>query len=168
MPIICMASLSCDVRSVILGLYRRLNFLKGLGVAKEETMQKKSSSIMASLVGVIISIFSASTASSMDYLNTVVTDGQQDFSEGVLEGYFLQAGGVNLCKNPYVIGKYISCSPALKIAGLIYSAPSKKVWVKTNGQLAGMDVIGAQGSVLCTGPVSSNMFRGPDSYLYCP
>ncbi len=104
----------------------------------------------------------------MDYLNTVVTDGKRDFAEGVLEGYFLQADSITLCANPYVIGKYVSCNPTLRIAGRVYRAPSKKVWVKTNGLLGGMDVVDAQGKVRCTGPVSSNRFRGPDSYLHCP
>lgn len=131
-------------------------------------MQKKSSANISALAGVVISSLIASTANSMEYLNTVVTDGQRDFAEGVLEGYFLQADGVTLCANPYVIGKYVSCNSALKIGERVYRAPSKKVRVKTNGQLGGMDVIDAEGKVRCTGPVSSNMFRGPDSYLYCP
>lgn len=131
-------------------------------------MSRKPETVTSALAGIIISSLIASTASSMDYLNTVVTDGKRDFAEGVLEGYFLQADGITLCTNPYVIGKHISCNSALQIAGHVYRAPSIKVWVKTNGQLGGMDVIDAQGKVRCTGPVSSNKFRGPDSYLHCP
>jgi len=127
-------------------------------------MKIKSIAVSYALAGV----FLAGAASSQGYLNTVVTDGQRDFAEGVLEGYFLQDGGITLCKNPYVIGKYVSCQPALKIAGRVYDAPSTKVWIKTNGQLGGMDVIDAKGKLRCTGPVASNMFRGPDSYLSCP
>jgi hypothetical protein len=131
-------------------------------------MPRKSEVCLSALTGILISSLIAGAAASMDYLNTVVTNGHQDFAEGVLEGYFLQIDGVTLCANPYVIGKYVSCNSALTIAGRVYRAPAEKVWIKTNGQLGGMDVIDAQGRLRCTGPVASNEFRGPDSYLYCP
>lgn len=123
---------------------------------------------MSALAGIAFSGLVAGASVAQDYLNTVVTDGKRDFAEGVLEGYFLQADGVTLCANPYKIGKYVSCNAALQIAGRIYRAPAQRVWVRTNGQLGGVDVIDAQGTLRCTGPVASNKFRGPDSYLYCP
>lgn len=131
-------------------------------------MRKKSAAGVSVLAGIAISSLIAGAAASMDYLNTVVTNGQRDFAEGVLEGYFLQVDGVTLCANPYVIGKYVSCNSALKIAGRVYRAPAQRIWVKTNGQLGGMDVVDAEGRLRCTGPVASIEFRGPDSYLYCP
>jgi hypothetical protein len=120
------------------------------------------------MVALVVLGLGAGSAQASDYMNTVVTDGQRDFAEGVLQGYHLQVGGVTLCKNPYAIGKYISCMPALKIGGQVYRAPAAKVWVKSNGQLGAMDVIDANGRLRCTGPVAQNQFRGPDSYLFCP
>lgn len=122
---------------------------------------------IAFIAGIFSFSFTAGSASAMDGVNAMVTDGTRNFAEGVLEGYYLQVNGQTLCTNPYVIGKYVSCVPSLNIAGRVYSAPKTRVWIDTNGQLGGMDVVNAQGSVVCTGPFSSNAFQGPDNFIYC-
>ena len=120
------------------------------------------------LIGVAILVSTVAVAEAQDYLQTVITDGTQGSAEGRLDGYSLQDDGVELCSDPYVIGMYVSCSPALRIAGRTYTAPARKVWVETNGQVGGMRVVDRSGRVRCIGPVSSNDFRGMGSFLYCP
>ncbi|MZR14576.1 hypothetical protein GQE99_16270 [Maritimibacter sp. DP07] len=132
-------------------------------------MTQKIPGILPKLAAFVAATLIGVPASAQSHVNAVVTDGQSQFAEGVLQGYFLQgADGATLCADPYVIGKYVSCAPALQINGRVYRAPDKKVWVHTNGQLGGMDVLDAQGRRVCTDPVASNKFRGPDSYLFCP
>jgi hypothetical protein len=80
-------------------------------------------------------------------------------SETVKAGQTRSAGSAGRTERDLVDGLH---------GGSPRGAPAEKVWIKTNGQLGGMDVIDAQGRLRCTGPVASNEFRGPDSYLYCP
>ena len=120
------------------------------------------------LIGVAILISTVAVAEAQGYLATVVTDGDRPYSEGNLKGYVLQIDGNDTCTDPFVIGIYISCTPALTIGGKIYRSPAKTVWVETNGQLTGMRVVDKAGRVRCTGPVASNDFRGLGSFLYCP
>ena len=118
---------------------------------------------------VVATLFGAGAGSAQDYLQTGITDGTPNaYAEGVLEGYYLQdESGRTLCADPFAIGKYISCRPALSIQGRVYRAPGTKVWVETNGQLGARDVIDADGRRVCTGPVAWNQFRSPDSYITC-
>jgi hypothetical protein len=100
-------------------------------------------------------------------VNVVVTDGSGRFSEGKLEGYVVQARGETICQNPYAIGKYISCERSLAVAGQVWTAPPKQVWVDTNGVLGAMVVVDERGAALCESPSVSIQFRGPTSYILC-
>ncbi|WP_137109338.1 hypothetical protein [Rhodobacter sp. SY28-1] len=100
-------------------------------------------------------------------VNAVVTDGTGRFSEGRLEGYVVQAKGTTICHDPYAIGKYISCTRSLAVAGQVWSAPSKQVWINTNGVLGAMVVVDETGAAICESPSVSIQFRGPASYILC-
>ena len=100
--------------------------------------------------------------------NVLVQNHGGDFAEGMLNGYFIQANGRDICANPYVIGRYISCRPVVDTGARIYPAPSHdQVWFSGNGQASGMAVIDAQGRELCANPTIHVQFRGPESYILC-
>lgn len=88
--------------------------------------------------------------------------------EGILNGYFVQVGGEDICRNPYVIGRYITCQDHVKVGSRTISAQNhQQVWFNTNGYAEGMAVIGLDGGELCTGPRVNVQFRGPDSFITC-
>jgi len=115
----------------------------------------------------VLLLYVASSAISFAEVKTVITDGERPFAEGSLEGYFVQADGRTVCSNPYVIGKYISCSKSISVAGQVWTAPPGIVWAETNGILGAMVVVDASGRVLCDSPMVSVQFRGPESYIIC-
>jgi hypothetical protein len=101
-------------------------------------------------------------------VNSLVTDGSRPFAEGILKGYIVQDGGKAICTDPYVIGRYISCIDTVRIDGNEWRAERKtRVWVDTNGVLGAMIVIDAKGRVVCSDPMVSIEFRGPESYVVC-
>lgn len=102
-------------------------------------------------------------------VNAVISDGQRDFAEGVLRGYVLQAGGVTLCADPWVIGRHISCTGRLRLGGQVWSAPdARAVQATTNGHLGGMAVVDGQGRVICESPGVALGFRDGRSWILCP
>lgn len=101
-------------------------------------------------------------------VNSLVTDGNRPFAEGILTGYIVQDGGRTVCTDPYVIGRYISCTDIIRMDGNEWRAESTaQVWVDTNGVLGAMIVIDAKGHVVCSDPTVSIKFRGPESYVVC-
>lgn len=90
-------------------------------------------------------------------VNTVVTDGNQQFAEGVLVGYEVQVDGRTLCFNPVAHGRYISCS----------GQAFQQVWVESNGVLGAYIVVDPQGRQVCEDPAVWNQFRGQASYIVC-
>ncbi len=101
-------------------------------------------------------------------VTTVITNGQQPFAEGILLGYVVQSGGRTLCADPYVIGRYISCSDTVRVDGQVWQAPSRQqVWAETNGTLGAMVVVDKAGRPVCQSPAVSIRFRGPTSYVLC-
>lgn len=116
---------------------------------------------------VFVTIFMlASTASAQ--VNSVITDGQRQFAEGILNGYFVQSDGKTICANPYVIGRYISCEAEVTDNGMTWRAEQHdQVWADTNGVLGGMIVINSNGKIVCSDPTVSVQFRGPESYIVC-
>jgi hypothetical protein len=116
---------------------------------------------------VLVTLFTLlSTASAQ--VNVGITDGQRQFAEGILDGYFVQSDGRTICANPYVIGRYISCEAVVTDNGITWRAGHHdQVWADTNGVLGGMVVIDSNGTILCSDPTVSVHFRGPESYIVC-
>lgn len=101
-------------------------------------------------------------------VNAVITDGGAPFSEGILNGYYVQLKGETLYVNPFVVGRYISCKDHVKASGAVYAAKRfGRVWVDTNGKLGGMVVVGQRDEVLCQDPTVWNSFKGQASYIVC-
>lgn len=117
---------------------------------------------------IILTAILSTIGAAQAQVTAVVTDGLRPFAEGVLQSYHVQAGGRTICTDPYVIGRYISCTDSVRAAGQTWVAESrKKVWIETNGILGGMVVIDANGRTICDDPMVWNQFRGPTSYIQC-
>lgn len=89
-------------------------------------------------------------------VNTIITDGDNAFAEGVLEGYEVQVAGSTICIDPVVFGRYIICNERSK----------GKVWVDGSGVL-GAYVIVIDGIEICENPSAFNNFRGLGNFIIC-
>ena len=91
------------------------------------------------------------------------------FSEGALQDYYVRNSfGQLVCANPFVIGKYISCSPQIEVEGVTYKADrDNPVYANTSGGLLGYMVIAKDGLIVCEDPTVYPQFRGPESYIEC-
>ena len=120
------------------------------------------------LLGCLSLLSPAASAQNVAAQNVTVQNHGGPFAEGILNGYFIQANGRDICANPYVIGRYISCGQVVDTGGRVYPAQSHdQVWFNGNGQANGMAVIDKQGRELCANPFIQVQFRGPESYILC-
>lgn len=99
----------------------------------------------------------SSTVSAGAQVNTVITDGDQPFAEGVLVGYEVQVDGRTICSDPVAHGRYISCS----------GQSLTRVWVESNGVLGAYIVVDPEGRQVCEDPAVWNQFRGQMSFIVC-
>lgn len=119
-------------------------------------------------LGLAVTVYLLAPALVQAEVNAVITDGRAPFAEGVLTGYVVQARGRAVCKNPYAVGRYISCKNEVTVGGTKYRAPREKpVWADTNGVLGAMIVIDSKGNEICKNPVVYNQFRGSSSFIAC-
>jgi len=108
------------------------------------------------------------TGAALAQLNTVITDGRVPFAEGRLVGYIVQVDGIDICSDPHVIGRYISCLSEVRIGGRVWRARSRQpVWAETNGTLGAMIVVDAEQRERCQDPGVWIAFRGGDSFILC-
>jgi len=91
-------------------------------------------------------------------VNVSISDGTgNQYAEGVLTGYTVQANGQTICTDPLAYGRYIACS----------GRANNRVWVDTNGVLGAYIVVDPQGRQLCEDPSVHLDFRGLGDFISC-